>query len=344
VAPVEKKQPDDQPTASRSLSARARAHAETARITAERLAARADAERRRHGSVDAAFEMVDHDSEVGGGIMAGALAYRLFIWLLPFSLVAVAGLGFAAEANSETPEDTAQWTGLGGIVSSSVASSASSSARWYALFIGIPLLVYATRSLLRTLIVTHRLVWTDMRGAVPKPTLPSTLLLLLALLVYFFVTGLANLARGWSPTGGLLVTLLVPIVYAALWLLVSERLPHRNASRRDLLPGAVLFGLGIEVLQVVSAYFIAPQAESRQGTYGSLGIAAALLLGLFFISRLLIGTAVVNSTLVRRRELAAEARARPEARDRAARPGRQEGGTPQRSLASPTHPELEDES
>jgi len=321
VAPLEEKQPD-RPTASRSLLARTRAYAETVRSTAERVAARAAAERRRHGTVDAAFEMVDHDSEVGGGIMAGALAYRLFIWLLPFSLVAVAGLGFAAEANSETPADTAQWMGLAGIVSSSVANAASSSARWYALFIGVPLLVYATRSLLRTLIVTHRLVWSDLRGTVPKPTLPSTLLLLLVLLAYFFVTGLANLARGWSPGGGLLVTLLVPIVYGALWLLVSERLPHRTATRRDLLPGAVLFGLGIEVLQVVGAYFIAPQAESRQSTYGSLGIAAALLLGLFLISRLLIGTAVVNSTLVRRRELAAEARTRPEQRDRStAQPG-----------------------
>jgi uncharacterized BrkB/YihY/UPF0761 family membrane protein len=291
--------------------------------------------------------MVDHDSEVGGGIMAGALAYRLFIWLLPFSLVAVAGLGFAAEANAEDPVDTAQWMGLAGIVSSSVANAASSSARWYALLIGVPLLVYATRSLLRTLIVTHRLVWTDMRGAVPKPTLPSTLRLLLVLLAYFFVTGLANLARGWSPSGGLLVTLLVPIAYAALWLLVSERLPHRNTPRRDLLPGAIVFGLGIEVLQVVGAYFIAPQAESRQGTYGSLGVAAALLLGLFFIGRLLIATAVVNSTLVRRRELAAEARSRPAERDRgAARPAREAGragGTPRRAPASPTRPGGEDE-
>ena len=39
--------------------------------------------------------MVERDSEVGGGIIAGALAYRLFIWLLPLALVAVAGLGFA---------------------------------------------------------------------------------------------------------------------------------------------------------------------------------------------------------------------------------------------------------
>jgi len=49
--------------------------------------------------------MIDRDGEVAGGILAGALAYRLFIWLLPLALIAVAGLGFAADVASESPED-----------------------------------------------------------------------------------------------------------------------------------------------------------------------------------------------------------------------------------------------
>jgi membrane protein len=64
-----------------------------------------------------------------------------------------------------------------------------------------------------------------------------------------------------------------------------------------LVPGAILFGAGIEALHVVIAYFIAPQAGSKQGTYGSLGIAAALLLGLFLISRLITATAILNAVL-----------------------------------------------
>jgi hypothetical protein len=75
---------------------RTRQWAAERRANAERLAERAQAERGRHRSVDAVFEMADRDSEVGGGIIAGALAYRLFIWLLPLALVAVAGLGIAA--------------------------------------------------------------------------------------------------------------------------------------------------------------------------------------------------------------------------------------------------------
>ena len=56
-------------------------------------------------------------------------------------------------------------------------------------------------------------------------------------------------------------------------------------------------------------YFLAPQASSKQGTYGSLGLAALLLLGLFLISRLMIGTAVLNATLWTRHKRSLESTA-----------------------------------
>ncbi len=290
-----------------SASRRTQARVAAARARARRLAERAQAERGRHGSVDAMFEMADHDSEVGGGIMAGALAYRLFILLLPLALVAIAGLGIAADAESSSPEEAAKAVGLADLVSSSVAGAAKSSGRWYAFVIGIPVLLYTARSVLRALIVTHRLVWTDLRGAAPKPTIGATLKFLAALLGLLVISALAAAARASSFGGGLLVTLVIPVPYAALWLFISMRLPHRDAPWRALIPGAILFGVGIEVLHVVTAYFIAPQAQSKQGTYGSLGIAAALLLGLYLFSRLAVATAVLNATLWGRRSRAGPA-------------------------------------
>lgn len=271
------------------------------RAYSERLARRADVERERHSSVDVVFDLVDQDSEVGGDIMAGALAYRLFIWLLPAALVAVAGLGIASQAESLSPQAEAHRLGLAGLVSSSVATAAKSSARWYALLIGIPLVIYTTRSLLRTLIATHRLVWRDDRRAIAKPTISATLLLLAALLSLLATSVLAAAARQSSSISGISAALLLAIPCAAIWLLVSLRLPHHEARWRDLVPGALLFGVGIEALHLVTVYFIAPQASSKQSTYGSLGVAAALLLGLFLLSRLVVTAAVLNATLVNRR-------------------------------------------
>src|SRR4029450_7723792 len=54
-------------------------------------------------TLDTMFEAFARDGEVGGGIIAGALAYRFFIWLLPFGLVLVAGLGLAAAPAHQSP-------------------------------------------------------------------------------------------------------------------------------------------------------------------------------------------------------------------------------------------------
>jgi uncharacterized BrkB/YihY/UPF0761 family membrane protein len=277
--------------------ARTRLWAAAMQNRAERLQERAQAERRRHDSVDAAFEMADRDGEVGGGIIAGALAYRFFIWLLPLALVVVAGLGFAADSADESPEDAAESVGLAGLVSDSIARAAESPNRWYALLVGIPVLLWTTRSLLRALIGAHRLVWTDLRSAAPKPTVLGTVRLLALLLCGLLFAGLASAVRAWSGGTGLVSTLLVALPYAGIWLLASLRLPHRDAPWTALVPGALLFGVGLEVLNIVAAYVIAPWAITKQGTYGALGAAAALLLALFFLSRLIVGAAVLNATL-----------------------------------------------
>jgi uncharacterized BrkB/YihY/UPF0761 family membrane protein len=245
--------------------------------------------------------MADRDAEVGGGIMAGALAYRLFIWLLPAALVAIAGLGYAADAASVEPQDAAESVGLAGIVSSSVANSAQSSSRAYALLVGLPILLLATRSFLRTLTIAHRLVWTDVRTAARKPTAVATVRLLVAMVGLLAISTLAATARHASLIVGTIALLVLVIPYSAVWLVVSLYLPHRDAPWQSLLPGALVLGIGLEMMQAATTYFIGPSAESKQGTYGSLGLAAALLLGLFFISRILVATAVVNATLWERR-------------------------------------------
>jgi uncharacterized BrkB/YihY/UPF0761 family membrane protein len=255
--------------------------------------------------VDAIFDVADRDAEVGGGIIAGALAYRFFIWLLPLALVAVAGLGIAADASSTSPESAAGRLGLAGLVSSSVANAANSSARWYALVVGLFALFLATRSVIRVLIGAHRLVWSDVRAVAPRPTIPASLRLLALLLLFFAFGGIAGAVRAESFGLGLVAIVLVALPYAGIWLLVTIRLPHRGADWTALLPGALLVGIGIQVLHAAAALVIAPWAIAKQGTYGALGGAAALLVGLFLLSRLMVGAAVLNATLWERQSRSA---------------------------------------
>jgi hypothetical protein len=57
------------------------------------LRTRVEASRARHTSVDLGFDVVERDSTAGGGLLAGALAYRPFVVLVPAALMSVAGLG-----------------------------------------------------------------------------------------------------------------------------------------------------------------------------------------------------------------------------------------------------------
>jgi uncharacterized BrkB/YihY/UPF0761 family membrane protein len=241
--------------------------------------------------------MADRDSEVGGGIIAGALAYRLFIWLLPLALVAVAGLGFAADASSGSPREAADSLGIEGLVSNSIANAAESPKRWYAILIGIPVLVWATRGVLRVLIGAHRLVWGDPRASVPKPTFVAAIRLLVLMLAFGAVATVASALRAWGALPGLLGTLAAIVPWAGLWLLITLELPHRRTHWVALVPGAAVFGVGIELINIVVAYVITPYALAKEGTYGALGIASALLVGLFLISRVAVAAAVVNATL-----------------------------------------------
>jgi uncharacterized BrkB/YihY/UPF0761 family membrane protein len=291
------------PTGERQSSRLERARQRQAAVQArmESLARRAHEERGRRSWVDAIFEVADRDGEVAGGVIAGALAYRLFIWLLPAGLVFVGGLGAVAGASSNSPHHIASELGVGGIVSNSLQSASNSHSPWYALVVGIPILLYATRSVLRVLIGTHRLAWGDVRGARPKPTFLDAAKLLGVLVVYFLLAGFAAWARAHSHAAGLVATLAVIAGFTGLWLWTSLQLPHRDAGWVDLLPGAVAVGVGVGLVQVGAAYLLGPYALQKQGTYGALGVAAALLLGLWVLGRLLVGGAELNATLWERK-------------------------------------------
>jgi membrane protein len=263
---------------------------------AKRYAERAEAMRKDHGSLDAAYVIADRDSEVGGGLMAGALAYRLFVWLLPFALVVVGGIGVAADVSSESTSGAAKSLGLSGIASHSVADASRSSSRFYAIAIGIPVLVWASRGLLKALVVVHRLVWGDPRRTVPKPTLWDTARFVGFLIAYFGIRELARWVGLWTDSWAL--RMLTGLVGVCLWwVLVSMRLPHRDARWRDLVPGALLMAAGLELLADVGTYLISPRIETSQSTYGALGIAATLLFGLYLVSRLVVASAVVNASV-----------------------------------------------
>ena len=70
--------------------------------------------RRRSPALDATFETIERDSDVGGNMLAGALSYRLFVFSLPAAFFAVSGLGLLASALGIEPHLISNSVGLPG--------------------------------------------------------------------------------------------------------------------------------------------------------------------------------------------------------------------------------------
>ena len=103
--------------------------------------------------------------------------------------------------------------------------------------------------------------------------------------------------RDRSFVAGLLAELLYIAVPASLWLVLTLRFfPHApDAQWPDLLPGAVLVGVGVQVLHFVTVYWIARLLESKSETYGAIGCALAILLWAYLLGRIFAASALLNA-------------------------------------------------
>lgn len=249
-------------------------------------------------TIDAAFRAARHDNVAGGTVLAGAVAFRVFLFLIPYVFVLVLLFGDASSIAKQDPHGLAKKAGIGGLIAQSVkvSSSMSTFTRISSLAVGVFALFLASRSLLKVMRIVHGLVW-GVRPKKPKSTTKQALFL--CLVTTLFILGAMGLGyfRQQSLLLGLVAMLLAGALPVGLWILVSWHLPHKADSWRDLLPGAVLFGVGVLVLHVVTVYWIARLIADRTDTYGAIGAALALLLWAYLLGRVITSAAVLNATL-----------------------------------------------
>src|SRR5690349_4899857 len=261
---------------------------------------RLDATRARHASLDLGLDVVERDSDIGGALLAGALAYRLFVLLLPTVLLLVSGLGLYAGASDKSTAEVAREAGLSGLIASEVAASASGRARGLVFILMAPAVLYATATLYRALAKVHALVWQRSARGVPVTVRGGTILLV-ALAFQFVAVEVVAWIRRSDEFGGVAALAAYLVLAGGTWLVVSNELPHRGAHWHALIPGSVLFGLGLLFVNVFNVYVTTRLVEGRADTYGALGIAAALLFSLVLVGRVMIVSAEVNALLDERR-------------------------------------------
>ena len=85
-----------------------------------------DHAKEQHPTVRLAVQAFESDRRRAGGLLAGGLAYRIFLWQIPLALFLVSAFGLATELSGDDPADLARKTGmtaaLAGAISQAVAA------------------------------------------------------------------------------------------------------------------------------------------------------------------------------------------------------------------------------
>ena len=248
-----------------------------------------------------------HDQRHGGGLLAGALAFRLFGALLPLALLLSVILGYATSVDRTAPEKTGEALGLGSTLLESVGESAklSTGTRWSVLAFAVVALLWSATSAARAIRAVHSLAWEGRVGRLRRP-LPAALALLAAMAAFAAVIAGAGKARAELGLAGLLISLVALVAFAAIWLALEWLLPHGDADWKALIPGALLVALGVQLIHLGTVLFIAGRIERSSETYGSLGVAFTLLFWLFVVSRVIVASAMLNAALAGERRPTSE--------------------------------------
>jgi membrane protein len=262
------------------------------------LAMRDSLEGRRpeHASIEIAFRWLVRDKEIAGGVLGGGLAYRFFFWVLALTVLTAGGLGFASSSGADVASD-AEEAGVTTSLASTIATAAkqSETGRWWLVISGAALVLWFSFGLLRALRLVHAAAWRV--PAPPLRNLPKALAFVIAAPLVLFASSAFS---GWVRANaadpvGVLVTLGLGVCFGALWLWVSMWLPSHDVPWTAYLPGAILFGVGVEALYVFTAYYLQIKLANASELYGALGLATTGLFFLFLIGRGVIWAAELNA-------------------------------------------------
>jgi uncharacterized BrkB/YihY/UPF0761 family membrane protein len=274
---------------------------EWAQVTQHRVAAWLEETRPRNSVLDVLVLTWGRDAQAGGVILSGALAFRFFLFLVPYTVFLLTAVGAVSRAITGSSIRVSHLVGVTGLLAKGVQNTKTVSGAGLAflLFSTLYATISGSRVFVRVLAGVHTLVWREPRRT--KMGLKGTFAFIG---IMFFLTSLfAGLSRLREVALGLgliitLGSIVVPFLIA--WWAMGK-LPHGDAPIWALLPGAALFAVGIEVVVAVTTLFGSTLITRKSHDYGVIGIALTVLLLAFILGRLVVGAATLNATLWERR-------------------------------------------
>lgn len=275
------------------------------RTRRERIRARVQSERQRLEAargesitVSFAFDALSYDTDTGAPVLAAALGFRVFLFVVPYTCAVIIIAGYVSEIFGRKPSKLFPGSGIAHLAAKSVATtgSVSGGVRVITLLVVAYALFLSARSFVKVLYIVHVLVWVVPRT---KPTRPNRAALLFIGMVTLaaVLAGVIDNLRYHVLLGAVASVVLYTVLLLGGWWLVSWWLPHRNCPLIALMPGAAVFAIGSIILEIVTIVWFPHYLAGKSEVYGTLGISVAILLWAYLLGRLMTLAAVLNASL-----------------------------------------------
>jgi membrane protein len=234
------------------------------------------------------------------GRMAAALAYYTFFSLFPLLLLLLSGLGFLLDAGWPVATEASDYLvalteeslpAFGDLVSGTIASIQA--ARGTSGLIGLLGLLWSASAAINQIQIALDQIWGFETSAFPRKVRrrAESILVVLGFGLLLVAAQALKSITHWIaqfsdqiPGGGLayqVLTWVFPFVTAVLVFGVMFRtFPSRSMSWQDVFPGAVLSGIGWELLKWLFVFYAA-QFANWQAVYGPVASVIGLLTWLY---------------------------------------------------------------
>jgi uncharacterized BrkB/YihY/UPF0761 family membrane protein len=291
--PTEGHEPEGATKKKRVAELRGRA-AELERQATQRF----ERERARRSWVRIGWNAWNRDARQGGNLLAGGLAYRVFLWQLPSALFFISLLGVMSDLAGKDPAQAARQWGVNAAVATTVAKgvSGAGSGRWWLLILGGWLMLWAGRGAARAVVVISRIAWAmPPRSQKVSSTKASLVFTAFATGGIILQTVVQQLLSG-ALIEDIVAWVVVSVMLLALVTLALTLLPRRG-EWTAVIPGALFFVGGSRLLGLGSSIYLAGRLDRVDDLYGGLGMAIVIMLWLYVSARLMVWGIFLNATL-----------------------------------------------
>ena len=250
---------------------------------------------KRWPALGTALQVQKRFSELNGGYLAAGVTLAGFLSLFPLLLVGIAVVGFVSSAGTQIANGVIEQLGLTGTAAETIRRmiTRAEDSRRAASVVGFAGLVWTGLGLVGALQYAINTAW-QVTGRGWKDKVRGLTWLAgaaVGFIASFAVSAALNFLPGFVAPLGIAVGVAVNF---GLWLWTLKTLANVEVGLRALVPGALLGGLGLEVLKLVGSIYLPRAVRSASALYGPLGVVFAILAWLLFFGRLLVYSNVLN--------------------------------------------------